>query len=111
MNAFYIGTWNEGKSYQRTIYSVLDCLGNIGGLSDAVGKLCGFANFLFTGYLLKVYMAEVYDEMVGEEKTYGCCFKFQTLFGCLCCCDQGFEQEFREIDDKVEKLENLTNIN
>ena len=78
---FYISAWPKGLAYERKIYEILDCLGNIGGFQEGFGYLFVALNFIFASGLVTVNQADMYLEIAGEEeKVRGCCFYFLTIF-------------------------------
>ena len=112
---FYVSVWPKGKAYERAIYEILDCLGNIGGFQEGFGFLFVFANFLFCSGMLTVNQADLYYEINGEEeKDRGCCFNFLAIlkyFLYFINFGDDFEQKYEEMCDAAEKLEELTGIN
>ena len=52
--SFNIGMYTQGKQYKRQVYSILDVMGNIGGLADAVIQIGFLLNFYFAATLAHV---------------------------------------------------------
>lgn len=59
--------YSDGKNYERVVYSILDALGDVGGLADAAMFIGYVLSFYFTASFNKVESVERYIEVESQE--------------------------------------------
>ena len=59
--------YSSGGNYERVVYSILDALGDIGGLADAAMFFGYVTSFYFTATFNRVESVERYLEIEGQE--------------------------------------------
>ena len=65
--SFVIGMYADGKNYERSVYSLLDALGDVGGLADAAMFLGSITSYYFTASFNRVEMIERFVEVESQE--------------------------------------------
>lgn len=59
ITGFYLGYWqSHGTKYSRSIYNLLKCLQNIGGMNKILTDIGSWMNLFFCAGLIRVYFAQ-----------------------------------------------------
>lgn len=64
ITGFYVGFFHDNTMiYSRKVYTLLNCLKNIGGMNKILTDIGSWLNLLLCAGLVRVYIAEVYSQI------------------------------------------------